>query len=198
MAKPQWVTTQPSSGSMNGTVNISGSRHTGRNQRSGKLTFKADGAADVERPVNQAGRTEFVSVNDVSAPKDGGNVTITGKSNSSKLNFALGSGDITVSLPASYSAGGATTTNNTAITGDPGAGAEFEFSMTLAIPKNTTIANRSRKITITAAGGQIATATISQAAGDPTLSVTPATVTLDAEGTAVAVTVTSNTNWTVE
>lgn len=198
MSKPQWVTTQPSSGSNNGTVNVSGSKHTGRNQRSGKLTFKADGTADVERPVSQAGRTEFVTVSDVSAPKGGGNVTIIGKSNSSKLNFALGAGDITITLPASYSAGGATTTNNTAIAGDPGASAEFEFSMTLAIPKNTTIANRTRKITITAAGGQTATATISQAAGDPTLSVSSETITLNAEGTAVAVTVTSNTNWTVE
>jgi len=164
MAKPQWVATQPSSGSMNGTVNVSGSKHTGRNQRSGKLTFKADGAPDVERPVNQAGRTEFVTVSDVSgrkefvtvsdvsAPKGGGNVTITGKSNSSKLNFALGVGDITVTLPTNYSAGGATTPNNTAITGDPGASAEFEFSMTLAIPANSTVTNKSRKITITAAG----------------------------------------------
>lgn len=152
----------------------------------------------MERPVTQAGRTEFVTVSDVSAPKGGGNVTITGKSNSSKLNFALGAGDITVTLPASYSAGGATTTNNTAITGDPGASAEFSFSITIEIPKNTTVATKSRKITVTAAGGQIATANISQAAGDPTLSVTPATVTLDAEGTAVAVSVTSNTNWSVE
>ena len=198
MAKPQLVATQPSSGSMNGTVNVSGSKHTGRNQRSGKLTFKADGAPDVERPVNQAGRTEFVSVSDVSAPKGGGNVTITGKSNSSKLNFALGVGDITVTLPTSYSAGGATTPNNTAITGDPGASAEFEFSMTLAIPANSTVTNKSRKITITAAGGQTATSTISQAAGDPVLSVAPTSITLDAEGAAVAVTVTSNTNWTVE
>ena len=198
MAKPQWVATQPSSGSMNGTVNVSGSKQTGRNQRSGKLTFKADGAPDVERPVNQAGRTEFVTVSDVSAPKGGGNVTITGKSNSSKLNFALGVGDITVTLPTNYSAGGATTPNNTAITGDPGASAEFEFSMTLAIPANSTVTNKSRKITITAAGGQTATSTISQAAGDPVLSVAPTSITLDAEGAAVAVTVTSNTNWTVE
>jgi len=198
MAKPQCVATQPSSGSMNGTVNVSGSKHTGRNQRSGKLTFKADGAPDVERPVNQAGRTEIVTVSDVSAPKGGGNVTITGKSNSSKLNFALGVGDITVTLPTNYSAGGATTPNNTAITGDPGASAEFEFSMTLAIPANSTVTNKSRKITITAAGGQTATSTISQAAGDPVLSVAPTSITLDAEGAAVAGTVTSNTNWTVE
>ncbi|WP_298032184.1 BACON domain-containing carbohydrate-binding protein [uncultured Alistipes sp.] len=198
MAKPQWVTTQPSSGSNNGTVNVSGGKHTGRTQRSGNITFKASGAADVERPVNQAGRAEFVTVNNVSAPKSGGNVTITGKSNSSKLNFELGAGDITVTLPENYSAGGASTKNNVAIAGDPGAGAEFEFSITLAIPKNTTVTAKSRKITITAAGGQTTTSTISQAAGDPTLSVTPESISLDAEGTAVAVTVTSNTNWTVE
>lgn len=198
MAKPQWVTTQPSSGSNNGTVNVSGARHTGRVQRNGKLTFKASGATDVERPVNQAGRAEFVTIADVSAPKGGGNVTITGKSNSSKLNFQLGAGDITITMPDNYLAGGASTQNNVAVAGDPGAGAEFDFSMTLTIPKNTTVENKSRRITVTATGGQTATSTISQAAGDPTLAVSPESVTLDADGTAVAVTVTSNTNWTVE
>lgn len=198
MAKPSWVTPQPTSGSNNGTVNISAAKHSGRTQRSGNITFKAEGAEDVIRPVKQAGRTEFVTVTDVSAPKGGGNVTITGKSNSSKLNFSLGAGDIALTLPATYSAGGASTNNNVAITGDPGAGAEFDFSITITIPKNTTVTNKTRKMTVTAAGGQTAVSTISQAAGDPTLSVSPETVTLDAEGTAVAVTVTSNTNWTVE
>lgn len=198
MAKPSWVTPQPASGSNNGTINVSGAKHTGRTQRSGTLTFKASGTADVARPVNQAGRTEFVNVADVSAPKGGGNVTITGKTNSSKLNFALSTGDITITLPPTYIAGGATINNNTAITGDPGANAEFDFSMTIAIPANSTINPKDRKISVTAAGGQAVTSTISQAAGDPTLSVSPETIALDADGTAVAVTVTSNTNWTVE
>ena len=198
MAKPSWVTINPTTGSNNGTVNISGATHSGRTQRSGNITFKAEGAADVVRPVKQAGRTEFVTVNNVSVPKAGGNVTITGKSNSSKLNFELGAGDIAVTLPVTYSANGENTTNNVAIAGDPGAGAEYEFSMTLAIPKNTTVAGKTRKITVTAMGGQTATATISQEKGDAVLSVAQENILLDAAGTAVTVSVVSNTNWTVE
>lgn len=198
MAKPSWVTTQPDRGSGNGTVNVNGGKHTGRVSRNGTLTYKANGTADKTQTITQAALTEYVIVNDVSAPKGGGNVTITGKSNSSKLNFVLGTGDITITLPTTYLAAGASTTNNVAITGDPGASAEFDFSMTVSVPANTTIDARSRKISITAEGGQTATSTISQAAGDPTLSVLPTAITLDANGTAVSVTVTSNTNWTVE
>lgn len=198
MAKPSWVTIQPTTGTNNGTVNVSGAKHSGRTQRSGNITFKAEGAADVVRPVKQAGRTEFVTVNNVSAPKAGGNVTVTGKSNSSKLNFTLGAGDIAITIPATYTAGGASTNNNVAITGDPGASAEYEFSMTLAVPKNTTVVGKTRKITVTATGGQTATATISQEKGDPVLSVAQENVLLDAEGTAVTVQIVSNTNWTVE
>ena len=198
MAKPSWCSTAPSSGSGNGTVNVSGSKHSGRTQRSGTLTYKASGVSDVTQSVIQSAKPEFVTVNSVSAPKGGGNVTITGKSNSSKLSFALGTGGLVISLPTTYSAGGATTANNAAITGDPGANAEYDFSITIAVPANTTTASKTKAVNVTAAGGQSASSTITQAAGDPTLSVSPTAITLDADGTAVAVTVTSNTNWTVE
>lgn len=198
MAKPSWVTIQPTTGTNNGTVNVSGAKHSGRTQRSGNITFKAECAADVVRPVKQAGRTEFVTVNNVSVSKAGGNVTVTGKSNSSKLNFTLGAGDIAITLPATYTAGGASTNNSVAITGDPGASAEYEFSITLAVPKNTTVVGKTRKITVTATGGQTATATISQEKGDPVLSVAQENILMDAEGTAVTVQIVSNTNWTVE
>ncbi|MDR3133033.1 MAG: hypothetical protein LBU42_03295 [Prevotellaceae bacterium] len=198
MAKPSWAATSPSSGSGNGTVNISGSTHTGRAQRSGTLTYKASGVSDVPQSVTQEAKPEFVIIHDVSASKDGGNVTITGTTNSASITFALGAGDIDVSLPGNYSAGGAGTANGAAIAGDPGASAEFNFALTIAVPANGTIAAKSRVVAVTAAGGQQASATISQAAGDPVLSVSPASITLSAAGTAVAVNVTSNTNWTVE
>lgn len=198
MAKPSWATVNPTSGSGNGTVNVSGTKNTGRNSRSGILTYKATGVTDTEQTVTQGGKAEYVTINNISAPKTGGNVTITGKSNSSKLSFTLGAGDIVISLPATYTVGGSTVNNNTAITGDPGATAEYEFSIVIAVPANATTAAKTRAIVVTADGGQTATSTISQPAGDPTLKVTPTTITLDADGTAVAVTVTSNTNWTVE
>lgn len=198
MAKPTWVTTQPSSGSGNGTVQVSATAHTGRVQRTGELTYKADGADDVVQSVTQKGKAEFVTVENVSASKAGGSVTVKGKSNSSKLTFALGTGDITITLPNTYTAAGKSATNGTAINGDPGASAEFEFSLAVTVPANTTIAAKSRQITVTTAGGQSATSTISQAAGDAALEVLPASITLEADGTAVEVTVTSNTSWTVE
>jgi hypothetical protein len=198
MAKPSWATNTPSSGSGNGTVNTSGTEHTGRVQRSGINTYKATGVTDTLQTVNQEATPEFVNILDASAPKAGGSVTISGISNSSKLTFSLGTGNLTIALPGSYSAGGATTTNGATITGDPGATAQFNFSLTISVPANATTGALSRVITVTAAGGQQASATLTQAAGDPALSINPSVITLTAAGTAVSTTVTSNTNWTVE
>jgi GTP pyrophosphokinase len=62
--------------------------------------------------------------------KGGGNVTITGKSNSSKLTFSwVGTSDVT--LPSKYEAAGEQTSNGSAIAGDPGATAEYEYNVTL-------------------------------------------------------------------
>ncbi|HIZ15096.1 MAG TPA: hypothetical protein H9816_04210, partial [Candidatus Tidjanibacter faecipullorum] len=149
MAKPSWVTTQPSSGTGNGSVKVSASAYTGRTQRSGSLTYTAEGAEEVVQTVSQQGKAEFVTVQNASATKAGGSVTITGKSNSSKLTFALGTGDLTISLPGTYTAAGKSATSGTAISGDPGGSAEFDFSITISVPANGTIAARSRQITVT-------------------------------------------------
>ena len=53
MAKPSWVTTQPSSGTGNGSVKVSASAYTGRTQRSGSLTYTAEGAEEVVQTVSQ-------------------------------------------------------------------------------------------------------------------------------------------------
>jgi hypothetical protein len=198
MAKPTWVINNPSSGSGNGTVNTSGMLHTGRGPRTGTQTYKAPGAPDVPQDVHQTGKPEFVLINDVSVPKGGGNITVTGKSNSKKLNFALGSGELGISLPDNYLAGGTQTTNNTDVIGDHGYAAEFDFAVTINVPANTTIAALSKIITVTADGGQAASANITQAVGDTMISVSPTSITVDWEGNPVAVTVMSNTNWTIE
>lgn len=196
MSKASWNTVDPASGSGDAVVNIGGTVHTGRTQRVSTPTFKAVGVADQTITVTQKAKAEFVNINNVSVGKEGGNVTITGKSNSQKLTFSLGAGDITVALPAQYNAGGAETNNDTVIAGDPGASAEYDFSLTLTVPKNTTINPKTRAINVVASGGQSASATISQPAGDPVLTLSQTAVTIEADGTGVAITVTSNTNWT--
>lgn len=197
MAKAAWCTTDPMQGSGNGTVNVGASPHTGRNQRTTAITIKATGVADQVVNVTQRAKAEFVTINDISAPKQGGTITVTGITNSAKLTFALGAGTIVLTLPGNYSAGGATTTNGAAITNDPGGNEQFNFSIQFTVPKNETITAKSKIVTVTAGGGQSDSATISQPAGDPVVTVSPTTVTLEATGEAKAVTVTSNTNWTV-
>ena len=198
-----FVTLDKSSGSGNGTVTATAnSSNTGRNARSVTATFSAANCADVPVTINQAGKPEFVTFDNESAAvgKTGGSATITGKSNSSKLTFSLGTGGtLTVSLPSKYSANSVDTSNGTAITGDPGATSQYDFSITISgIAANGTISAKSKQLIVTANGNQTATININQAAGDPTLSVSPTSVTIpwDASETK-SVSVTSNTSWAV-
>ena len=193
------MTPNKTSGSGNDTVAWTGQEHTGRNSRSTTATFSASGVADKVLTINQAGKAEFVTIdNTASVSKDGGTVTISGTSNSSKLTFSLANNGIGLVLPTKYTAGGVQTNNGTAISGDPGAAQQYSFSITFSgIGENTTIDDLTSQLTVTANGGQNSTCTITQAAGDAYLNITPTTIELTAAGTAVSVTVESNTSWSV-
>ena len=205
MAYASWLSPSKTSGSGNDTVSVTAaSNNTGRNARSTTVTFSAANCSDVTRTVNQSGKPEFVTIESAKSVAKGGvqTLTITGTSNSSKLTFTLGNGDLTLTLPTKYTANSVETNNNTAITGDPGAAQEFAFSISFSnIAANPTISAKSKQLIVTDNAGNSSTCTITQAAGDATLSVSPASVTLDWDaataGTSASFTVTSNTNWTV-
>ena len=142
--------------------------HTGREQRETIVTGVAVGVSPNKTyKVIQKGKPEFVSFTngaETTVGKEGGTLTITGKTNSSKLNFelvdlktrAVVEGGLELTLPSKYTAGGAETTNNVAITGDPGAQQEFEFSITFTgIAANTTIDELTAAMKVTTAGGQV-------------------------------------------
>lgn len=74
--------------------------------------------------------------------------------------------------------------------------AEFPFSIELEFPANETIEEIVRTLKVTANGGQAVQIAIKQAAGDAKLSVSPTEITIPQNGSAVSVTVTSNTSWT--
>ena len=206
MAYAAWLVPSSTSGSGNSTVNVTaGADNTGRNARSTNMTFKAANCPDVVRQVTQAGKPEFVTIAGTAAiEKTGGTITISGTSNSKKLTFSLASGGtLVLTLPANYTANSVSTANGAEISGDPGASQEYAFSIQFAnIDANPTITAKSCQLVVTDEGGHTATCTITQAAGDPTLSVSPASVTLDwnayTEGTSASFAVTSNTNWTIE
>ena len=200
MAMASWANASPNSGSGNGSVNISSkTTNTGRAPRGTTAAFKAAGVMDENVSVLQAGKPEFIDVQDTaSAAQGGATVTIPGMSNSGKLTFTLGTGSLAIALPANYLANSVTTPNGAAIAGDPGGSAEFPFSLQVVVPENAGVEELARQIVVTDEAGNTDVCTITQAAGEPTLEVSHSTVELDWQGTPVTVTVTSNTNWTVE
>lgn len=154
--------------------------------------------------VNQAAAAEAVRPDspNASVQKTGGNVTITGKSNSTELTFAVTSAEengLTLLLPANYTAAGKTTANGAAIADDPGAVGEFVWSITISdVPANATIDELTATLIVTAAGGQTSNVTVTQAAGDSTIGLDNEVINLDVNGTQQTVNVTSNDSWTWE
>lgn len=200
MAKASWAVVNPSSGSGNKTINVSSStEHTGRNARSTVLTITAANVEAKTVTVNQQGKPEFTNNNSdtATAVKGGQNVTISGISNSKKLTFSLGTGDLAISLPTKYTAGGVETNNGSEITGDPGATAQYNWSIVISVAANESITSLNKQIIVTDEGGNTDTCTITQAAGDAYLTVTKTAIELTYQGTAVSFGIESNTSWTI-
>ena len=199
MAKSAWCTVNPTEGSGNKTVNVSGETHTGRTARQTTLTITAANVEPVTVQVNQAGKPEFVNSQDTAAVvKDGQVLTISGKSNSRKLTFSLGTGTLEMELPATYIANSLTVNNGEEISGDPGTASEYDFSIQFTVARNESITDLTRQLVVTDEGGHTDTCLIRQAAGDPTLSVSKNTIELDYLGTAQSFEVISNSNWSIK
>lgn len=200
MAYASWVEPNKTSGNGNDTVAWTGQAHTGRSARQTTATFSASGVESKTLTIIQAGKTEFVTIESTAAVnKTGGTLTITGTSNSSKLTFSLtGNNNIGLVLPTKYTAASVQTNNGAAISGDPGASQQYTFSITFSdIAENTTVSTKTSQLTVTANGSQTATCDITQAAGSAYLTIDPTTINLTAAGTAVNVSVESNTSWTI-
>lgn len=197
-----FVTVDPVSGSGDQAVSISGDKYTGRLERTANLIVVTNGGVQKALVVNQAAAAESVTSDSPTATvaKTGGNVTITGKSNSTKLTFAATPAEengLTLQLPENYTAAGKQTANGAIIADDPGATGEFVWSITISnVPANVSIEELVATLSVTAAGGQKAQVTITQAAGGSTLEIDKETINLDVNGSAQTVNVTSNDEWT--
>lgn len=199
MAKANWAVVNPSQGSGNATVNVSSSApHTGRKVRTTILTITAANVDAKTVAVTQQGKPAFVdSADTATAAKGGQNVEIRGKANSAKLTFSLGTGNLSVTLPSSYTAGGVTTNNGSNISGDPGASAEYDWSIVLNVPANTGTSELTKQIIVTDENGKTDTCLLTQTAGDATLTVSKTDIELTYTGEAVSFEITSNTSWRI-
>lgn len=155
--------------------------------------------------ANLAAAPEFITLEQagtgVTVPATAGKVTITGVSNSPKLEFGVESGDIVEEDlgDKQFTADGSiTATNGVAITGDPGADHKYEFSIEINYVLNDTVESRTQVFTIQGSSESTKqTLTITQSAGAARLEVTPAEITVPQDGSAVNVQVTTNTTFTV-
>lgn len=208
MAVKNSIQISPDSGSGNGQLTLQAQTANLGNRviKTAKFTVATPGdGPSVELTANLAAAAEFVRFTGDAADgnqaieKAGGSITVTGQSNSATLTVTKGSGDI-ISGNITLTVNGEPATSGTAIAGDPGASAAYEFELTFTASANETVETKSQTITVkgVASGSSTtATVTLNQAAGDPEISIDPDTITVPQDGTEVTVQVTSNTTWTV-
>ena len=202
--KQNGVVVNPSTGSGDTTLQVKAETANRGNRVAQIATFEVEGAGVTEKKqfvAKHLPADEFIEFDNKNpaVDKGGGTITLTGKSNSQKITFSKGTGDI-ISADISaikFTANGAGATSGTDISGDPGAKAKYSFSLTLTAAANETIEARTQQIIATADGGQRATATLNQTAGDPFIEVTPTSIDVPQDGSAVQVTVDTNTTFTV-
>lgn len=202
--KQNGIVVSPSSGSGDTTLQVKAEVANRGNRITQKAEFEVEGTGVVEKKTfvaNHLPAGEFIQFDNTNpaVDKGGGIITLTGKSNSQKITFSKGTGDIIHANIAAikFTANGAEAINGTAIKGDPGAKSKYNFTLTLTAGANETIQARTQQIIATANGGQKATTTLHQTAGDPFIEVTPSTIDVPQDGSAVQVTVDTNTSFTV-
>lgn len=202
--KQNGVVVSPSTGSGDTILQVKAETVNRGNRVAQIATFEVEGTGVTEKKrfvakhLPAAEFIEFVNKNPA-VDKGGGTITLTGTSNTPKITFSKGTGNI---IGASievikFTANGAEATSGTNIPGDPGAKAKYSFSLTLTAAANETIKARTQQIIATSTGGQKATCTLNQTAGDPFIEVIPTSIDVPQNGSTVQVTVDTNTTFTV-
>lgn len=205
---PSYLSWVPKTGTGNQQITInSKTPYKGRSNRTTEIPGKIVGKSNsVTVTVVEIAAAEYITPDrlSINVAKGGETIHVTGKSNSKILTFKW---KTHFGLPAvtSYKVNGSVTaTSGTAISGDPGAKAEYTYDVTVVVPKNETIIARSATLEIKGEGSTVLkTITITQALGDSYLylnsqGTTTATVTIPKGGGEQTLNVLSNDEWTFE
>lgn len=191
-AKPSWITLSAVEGTGNSQVNVTAPVYKGRNGRSGLITVAVEDLTE-DVTLQQKGSTIWdVTTQSLAFVKGGETKQFIGNSNLSAITFAVDSdtskwltaGKLTVN-EKQYNSG-------TNIEGDPGANDVYAFEITFTAATNPTVNTRTGNITVNSKKY-----TVTQAAGDATLTVSPTALTFSAAGETKQITITTNTAWTI-
>lgn len=200
MAFDSWLTPTPLFGSGNGIITNTAQTHTGRVTRTTVVTVSPSVGDAKIYTVNQTASPEFITVSETaSVEATDTQYTVSGQSNTTKINWTVSSaGSLSPTAPSSYTANGASATNNANIPGDPGADSQFNFSGVVTFTANTTVSTRTGTITLTAGdggSGLVKNIVFTQAAGAATISLSKTSGSFTAAGSTDIITVLSNTSW---
>lgn len=173
MSKPTWITLSKSQGSMNDEINVIAAAYTGRTQRSGIITGTADNGASDTSTVEQNGKTEFITITETTKTitATGGTVDFTGTSNCADLKSVIGITGSIKQVTLSLEVNGESTLWDgqtiTFIPDDPGADAEFDFTLHVKIPENQSVSSKTLIFNLTNANGDVSSAQlkVTQSAG---------------------------------
>lgn len=205
---PSYLSWVPKTGTGNQQITINSTTpYNGRSNRTTKISGKIVGKSNsVTVTVVETAAAEYITPDDLSinVTKDGETIHVTGKSNSKILTFEWKT-NFGLPVVTSYKVNSSVSaTSGTAITGDPGAKAEYTYDVTIVVPKNKTITARSATLEIKGEGTSVVkTISITQALGDSYLylnlqGTTTATITIPAGGGAQTLNVLSNDKWIFE
>lgn len=205
---PSYLSWVPKTGTGNEQIKINSTTpYKGRSNRTTEISGKIVGKSNsVTVTVVEIAAAEYITPDrsSINVVKGGETIHVTGKSNSKILTFKW---NTNFGLPAvtSYKVNDSVTAiSGTAISGDPGAKAEYTYDVTIAVPKNETITVRSAILEIKGEGASVVkTITITQALGDSYLYLnsqgnTTLTITIPKDGGEQTLSVLSNDRWTFE
>lgn len=178
MAKPLWISVSKSNGTGNDSVNVTAQAYTGREQRSGVITANATGGGSDTSTVEQAGKPEFIQLLTeeltVTADKSGQVLSFTGKSNCADLKVVQSVNEdlaqiegVSYALEVNGEADGNWNNATTSVDGDPGASAEYDFTLKITIPANKTESSKGGLFVIRNANSSVSSGqiTVTQDAG---------------------------------
>lgn len=205
---PSYLSWVPKTGTGNAQIKINSTTpYKGRSNRTTEIPGKIVGKSNsVTVTVVETAADEYITPDGLSinVAKGGETIHVTGKSNSKILTFKWKTNFGLLTVTSYKVNGSVAATSGTAISGDPGAKAEYTYDVTIVVPKNETIKARSATLEIKGEGTSVVkTITITQALGDSYLylnsqGITTATVTIPKGGGEQTLSVLSNDEWTFE
>jgi hypothetical protein len=173
-----WLNTSPSNGTGNGSVTLTASANPFTSVREATITVSAAGVDPKMVIVTQAAGAATLTVSPTSLNIGAGDGSTASFSINSNTTWNVSSDQTWLSRNLSSGTGNG--------------------SVILTAQSNPGTTLRSATVTVTATGAATKTISVTQAAGNATLSVSSTALTIGAnEGSSTILTITSNTNWTV-